>query len=137
MAIGWLTILKSVPWTDVISNAPKVADGAKKLWKTVGRNPTAQKSEKTEPGASPAEEQSLATLATRIAAIETTMAERHAQMLASSELIAALAEQNTQLIKRLEVNRRRVLWLGGVSAVLAIIAVIGVANWVMLPSPAG
>ena len=29
MAIGWLTILKTVPWTEVISNAPKVADGAK------------------------------------------------------------------------------------------------------------
>ena len=37
MAIGWLTILKSVPWTEVIKNAPKVAEGARKLWNAVGR----------------------------------------------------------------------------------------------------
>jgi hypothetical protein len=28
MAIAWLAVLKSVPWSEVISNAPKVADGA-------------------------------------------------------------------------------------------------------------
>ena len=32
MAIPWLTLLKVVPWSDVIANAPKVADGARKLW---------------------------------------------------------------------------------------------------------
>lgn len=38
MAIGWLTILKSVPWAEVISNAPKVAEGARKLWNAeIGR----------------------------------------------------------------------------------------------------
>ena len=31
MAIPWLTVLQAVPWGDVIRNAPKVADGAKKL----------------------------------------------------------------------------------------------------------
>jgi len=35
MAIGWLTVLSHVPWTEVINNAPKVAEGAKKLWKSV------------------------------------------------------------------------------------------------------
>jgi hypothetical protein len=32
MAIGWLAVLQLVPWSDVISNAPKIAEGAKKLW---------------------------------------------------------------------------------------------------------
>jgi hypothetical protein len=125
MAIGWLTILKSVPWTDVISNAPKVADGAKKLWKNVGRNRSGPGAEDAHPTTSPVNEQSIAT---RVATLETTITDLQAQMLASSELIAALAEQNTQLVKRLEINRRRVLWLSGVSAVLVIVAVIGVAN---------
>lgn len=31
MAIGWLTILKSVPWTEVIRNVPKVAEGGAKF----------------------------------------------------------------------------------------------------------
>jgi hypothetical protein len=50
-------------------------------------------------------------------------------MLASSELIAALAEQNTQLIKRLEVHRKRVLWLGAINVILVISAVIGAIKW--------
>jgi hypothetical protein len=40
MAIPWLTLLKTVPWTDVIANAPTIANGAKKLWHSVsGRSP--------------------------------------------------------------------------------------------------
>ena len=35
MAIPWLTVLQSVPWSDVVRNAPKVAAGAKKLWDNV------------------------------------------------------------------------------------------------------
>ena len=42
MAIGWLTVLQSVPWAEVVSNAPKVAAGAKKLWSAVGRKPSAE-----------------------------------------------------------------------------------------------
>lgn len=30
MAIGWLAVLQMVPWSDVINNAPKVAEGAEK-----------------------------------------------------------------------------------------------------------
>ncbi|WP_294246780.1 hypothetical protein [Propionivibrio sp.] len=46
-------------------------------------------------------------------------------MLASSELIKALAEQNTQLIQNIEANRVRVLRLTGITAFIAIIAVAG------------
>ena len=42
MPIPWLTVLQSVPWSDVISNAPKVAGGAKKLWDSVARKPAAE-----------------------------------------------------------------------------------------------
>ena len=37
MAIPWLTLIKVVPWTDVIANAPKVVEGAKKLWGSAHR----------------------------------------------------------------------------------------------------
>ena len=36
MPVPWLAVLQSVPWSDVIKNAPKVADGARKLWSSVG-----------------------------------------------------------------------------------------------------
>ena len=120
MAIGWLTVLKMVPWSDVISNAPVVADGAKKLWKAVGKKPVTPA-----PSASPVaqmmpESKALALLQAQIVALEATTADLHSQMLASSELINALAEQNTQLVKRVEANRTRVLWLAAVTLVLAI-----------------
>lgn len=121
MAIGWITILKTVPWTDVISNAPKVADGAKKLWKTVAKKPAAAETSGTAA-------QAATPLEARFAEMEARTAELHAQMLASSELIKALAEQNAELVKRLEAIRRRVLWLGAATIVLAIMAVTGLAG---------
>ncbi|MGA7178496.1 MAG: hypothetical protein WBX11_02765 [Thiobacillaceae bacterium] len=122
MAIGWLAVLKSVPWGDVISNAPMVADGAKKLWKAVAkRSPSAGM---PHPGAQPAissEAQAIAALQAQIAGIEAAASDLHNQMLASSELIKALADQNTQLIRRIEVNRIRVLWLAGATVLLGIL----------------
>ena len=127
MAIGWLTVLQSVPWTEVIRNAPKVAEGAKRLWNNVaGKQPAPA----TPAGAPPAvggEAHSLAGLATRVVKLETAAADLHAEMLASSELIKALADQNAQLIQRIESTRRQVLRLSAATA-LALVAAL-VALW--------
>jgi hypothetical protein len=126
MAISWLTVLQAVPWSDVIRNAPKVAEGASKLWDTVGRKVSsrpAPASTTAQPPASP--------LDTRVATLEATVADLHAQMMASSQLIKELAEQNTQLIRRAEINRVRTLWLAGG------VAVLGVAVAVLLFGGAG
>ena len=32
MGLSWITVLKAVPWTEVVRNAPAVAEGARKLW---------------------------------------------------------------------------------------------------------
>ena len=122
--MSWLTVLKLVPWTDVIKNAPAVADGAKKLWKSVGKSPqggatvvppSPESSLSTLPQA-----QAMALLARQLGALEVTVSDLHEQMRESSELIKALADQNTQLIKRVEVNRRRLLWLAGLLMVLGL-----------------
>jgi len=125
MAIGWLSVIKLVPWGDVISNAPKVAEGAKKLWNAVSNKPPALDlpAPHAQPALSP-EAQSIAMLQAQLAATEAAVSDLHNQMLESSELIKALADQNTQLIKRVEVNRIRVLWLAGITAVLGVVAVI-------------
>ena len=112
MAIGWLTVLKSVPWGEVISNAPKVAEGAKKLWNAVAKKPP-----------SPGMPSSGAQDPHAVARLQSQLNDLHSQMLASSELIKALAEQNTQLVRRIELNRVRVVWLGAVTAIVAIVAV--------------
>jgi hypothetical protein len=109
MAIGWLTVLKSVPWGEVISNAPKVADGAKKLWKAVSRTPPVEE-------AAPSPQNELAQL-------RAAVSDLHRQMMASSELIKALADQNAELVRRIELNRRRLIWLGGAVGIVAVVAV--------------
>jgi hypothetical protein len=128
MAIGWLSVLKMVPWGDVISNAPKVADGAKKLWSAVAKKPPAAElaTASAQPALSP-EAQSIAILQAQLAAAEAEVSDLHNQMLESSQLIKALADQNTQLIKRIEVNRLRVLWLAGAMVVLVVVAAINLA----------
>lgn len=125
MAIGWLAVLQMVPWSDVIKNAPKVADGAKKLWNTVGRKPPPAAPADTGTGVQLSPEgQGITALQARVLALESATRELHEQMLASSELIKALAEQNTQLIQRAEVNRVRLLALAAVTALVAVIAVV-------------
>lgn len=122
MAIPWLTVLQSVPWTDVIRNAPKVADGARKLWQRVARRtPAAGAASPAGASLVPADD------AVRLAALEAAVADLHEQMLASSDLIRALAEQNTQLIGRLETQERRLHRLGRAAAAGALVLLLGLA----------
>lgn len=125
MALGWLTVLKMVPWDDVIKNAPRVADGAKKLWSAVAKKPPDAEAPSTvaPPELSP-DAPTNAKLQAQIAAALGEIATLHEQMRESSALIKALADQNTQLIKRVEVNRIRALWLAGVVTVLGVVVVI-------------
>ncbi|MDP2819266.1 MAG: hypothetical protein Q8O29_13560 [Polaromonas sp.] len=127
MAIGWLAVLQMVPWSDVIKNAPKVADGAKKLWNTVGKKapPPAPIADTATGVQLTPEGQAIAALQAHVLALESATQDLHEQMLASSELIEALAEQNTQLIRRAEVNRMRLLALAAITALVAVTAVVG------------
>lgn len=131
MVVTWVSLLKTVPWSDVIANAPAITDGAKRLWNTV-----AKKSPPAGPGegatatagaprtsAVSAADEALVRLQRRLDEVNTTVTELHGQMLASSELIKALADQNAELIKRIEANRLRLLWLSGAVAVVAVVAV--------------
>lgn len=126
MAIGWLAVLQSVPWSEVISNAPKVADGARKLWNTVARKSSPPEvSDASTQSAVALESQPLAALEARVITLEAAVSDLHGQMLASTELIKALADQNAQLIQGIETNRVRVLWLSAATVVVAIAALLG------------
>lgn len=128
MAIPWLVVLQSVPWTDVVKNAPRLADGAKTLWNTIAGKPPLPETEAAgEIPAGLSEDPAIVKLRMHLAALETATADLHAQMLASSELIKALAEQNTQLIARIEANRVRVLRLAAALAGVGAIAVSALA----------
>ena len=129
MAIGWLTVLKMVPWGDVIENAPKVAQGAKKLWHTVGKKPVPVVADHftpstVAPGAASGQDAVIVALQAQVAELQVTTADLHQQMLESSALIQSLAEQNTQLIQRVEVNRKRLLVWGVLTVVLAVVVAV-------------
>lgn len=115
MAVGWMSVLKMVPWSDVISNAPKVADGAKKLWSTVAKKTgVAGESAPAEAPATPQDlpaAELLALLQEQLARQEASLSDLHQQLLSSTALIQTLAEQNAQLVQRVEANRVRVRWL--------------------------
>ncbi|MDM0114125.1 hypothetical protein QTI66_18370 [Variovorax sp. J22R133] len=124
---GWISVLQLVPWSDVISNAPKVAEAAKKLWNTASKKtpPDVLPDTPASPLLSP--EAKLADLQARLAATEAAVADLQKQMVASSELITTLAAQNTQLIQRVERNRIRMLWLSAATVALGLLAIIEVS----------
>ncbi|WHZ10932.1 MAG: hypothetical protein OJF60_001371 [Burkholderiaceae bacterium] len=117
MPISWLTALKMVPWADVIGAAPTVVDGARKLWSSVAKKPSPPALQSDPADANPG------ALEARIAALEATVGSLHQQMIESSKLIQTLAEQNAQLIARIEMLRRRMQRLGLATIVFAVIAV--------------
>ncbi len=110
MAAGTLfTVLANIPWGQVVENAPKVAEGAAKLWSSVTRRrqsaEQAEASEATTPPGRPLTEAEQ--LRQQVQRLEASVRDIEAQMQASTELIKSLAEQNTQLVAGIELNRQR------------------------------
>lgn len=123
MAIGWLSVLKMVPWADVVSNAPKVADGAKKLWESVGRKKSGSDAPTGTSATSTAESPSLAGLDARISGLAGEVSHLQQEMLDSSKLIKALAEQNAQLVRRVY-WQSRMLFVVGLAAAAGLVLIL-------------
>ncbi len=126
MALNWLTLLKAVPWGEVARNAPVIAENAKKLWSTVARKSPKQELEVRNVFTS--EDQEINWLKERLNTIEAANTDLHNQMLTSAELMKALADQNAQLINRIELNRIRILRLAAITIAIGIIAVYCLAT---------
>ena len=125
MPIPWLVVLQSVPWTEIIKNASKVAEGAKKLWSSVSNKSAVKTMAKdVEQPSHLTDSATIIQLQSRLADMELATAELHSQMLASSELIKSLAEQNGELIASIELNRRRMLWLALATLIFGMIAAV-------------
>jgi hypothetical protein len=126
MALGWLAVLKSVPWTEVVRNAPLVATGAKKLWDTV-----ATKKGVFQPQADmPQEPPTLEGLQAQVANLQAMAADSHQRLVDASAWVAELAEQNTQLIARIEALRKRQKWL--IRGLLLVAGLSASALWISL-----
>lgn len=125
MATGLITVLSNVPWSDVIRHAPKVAEGARKLWDRARGKAVEPEPVPASPPAMTAEQQALATLEARTAALQTAVLDLQSQMAESSALIKELADLNEQMIQHVQAQDRRLWWLGVASVVLGLAAVLG------------
>lgn len=103
MALPWSTLVKAIPWSDVIAKAPDLAQGARKLWqKAAGQR---QGGVEAPPGASDGD--------TRLAGLEARLTELGARQQEITELLAALATQNAELVATADTLRRQLrrLWI--------------------------
>lgn len=104
MAAGTIiTVLSNVPWGQVIDAAPKVVDGATKLWNSVTKKKVNEELENPAIAAKdPVEELKL-----HVDSLHEAINQLKGEMQEASALIKTLAEQNTALIHRVELNRQK------------------------------
>ena len=125
MAAGTIiTILSNIPWGQVVENAPKVADGAARLWNAVTRKKAGQLPDASAKADADAAQSDTEVLTKRLLAMEE-------QMRTSAELIKALAEQNTQLVRKIELNSVRLQRLAKATAIGAV-ALLGTIVYLLL-----
>jgi nucleotide-binding universal stress UspA family protein len=131
MAIAWLTVLQNVPWSEVVRNAPKVAAGAKKLWGSVAhKDGVDHAADLEEQSRQPPEHLTLANLQSQIATLQSVAGELQQRLTESTDLITSLAEQNAQLIHRIDAIRKRMARFG--AALVLVGAAAGAALWLVL-----
>lgn len=119
MSIGMLTVLKTIPWADVIGAAPGVVGGARKLWDAVANKPTPQEADT----AAESHQETVASLSARLTHAEAALADLHQQLVSATSLIASLADQNATLIVKVETGRKQTAALAVASVVALVLAV--------------
>lgn len=113
--MSWLTALKILPWGDMIEYAPKLVNGAQKLWQRI-------KNEKAETDAITIEQAPLSESDTvrELQELKQQLQDMQAQQLELSNLVSELAAQNQRLVSALEVLRMRSRILLGLSIAIGI-----------------
>ena len=101
MAIGWLTIFKAIPWSDVVAAAPTVVKGARKLVDAVRK-----RGGEGEAPDDPAGEAATDPVA-RLHEMEARIKELEGRQQAALTLVESLAEQQEKLVSAVEVLRLR------------------------------
>ena len=122
------TILSNIPWGQVVESAPKIAQGAGRLWENV-KNRGAEPAAPTPTGTSTSEPPTdLQQLLSRTQALESQVQALQDEMRTSAQLVKQLAEPNEQLVERMQAlqqRQRRLVWLGGLAVVLLAAALAG------------
>ncbi|KQQ93669.1 hypothetical protein [Massilia sp. Leaf139] len=128
MAGAWLRVLKSVPWGEVIAAAPQVANSARRLWDTVGGKGVATpNTELDEAVAHMPLDDGMALIAAQVERQDIALAQLQGQVREASKLIAELADQNAQLVAKLQAARERLTLIGFTAAGSIVLAVVALS----------
>ncbi len=123
MTNSWLKAIQSVPWSDVINNAPKVAEGAKGLWdrvaKKAGIDAAADSVAPTQDITPPTE---LGQVYADLMLLNKRQKQLELQLVSATELINSLAQQNQNLVQRLDRLQSRMRWLLTAALVCLVLA---------------
>lgn len=126
-----LTVLSNIPWKTVIENAPKLAEGTVRLWNTVSKWRKSDPVQNMPPDVSVEFISTEDALQKRLQTLEESVRHLNEQMQTSSELLKSLAEQNSKLVQRVELNRRRVARLVRLSIALTV-GLVAVAIYLLV-----
>ena len=97
MAFGWITVLKIIPWKDVLENAPHIAKAAKNLY--------AGRKDNTSPGTA---DSSVPTSdSENIESRDSRLHELEGEILDLNSVVRSLAKQNVRIVEAIEVLRIR------------------------------
>ena len=112
--MAWVSLLAKVPWTEVLKNAPAVAEAARKFWNKTRTPASTDAADLSEDADAP----------TAVHALQQQVTALQVEMRTAGEVMQSLAEQNAQLIARVEKTRRRLLLLALGNLALAIAVVV-------------
>jgi hypothetical protein len=108
--------LKSLPWSTIVSNAPLIVDGAKKLVSLVKRKSTADASALAADTSTSDPRSELVPLRARIQQLEQEQRQ-------AAELLHAMAENQGRMAQALEALRSR----ARLSLCVALVSLVGIA----------
>ena len=99
MAFGWITVLKIIPWKDVLENAPHIAKAAKNLYAGT-KNSTSSSSGTADSSVSRSDNGNKESRDSRLHEIER-------EVLDLNSVVRSLAKQNVRIVEAIEVLRIR------------------------------
>ena len=99
MAFGWITVLKIIPWKDVLENAPHIAKAAKNLYAGT-KNNTSFSSGTADSSAFTSDSENKESRDSRLHKIEK-------EILDLNNAVRSLAKQNVRIVEAIEVLRIR------------------------------
>lgn len=103
-----ITVLSNVPWGQVVDAAPKIAEGANRLWEAAKRIRKSREisNHPDDPSPRPPDEKLLTE---RIAAAEATIEQLGAQIEDTVKVVKDLADQNARLVRQMHDGRIRMI----------------------------